>query len=45
MGHSRIGTLPATRKWKDVISLIRSGGNEAQVADAVPVSPIIDTYS
>jgi hypothetical protein len=35
MGHSRIGTLPATRKWKDVILLIGSGGNEAQVADAV----------
>lgn len=38
MGHSRIGTLPATRKWKDVISLIGSGANEAHVADAVMVA-------
>ncbi len=35
MGHSRIGTLPATKRWKDVISLIGSGGNEVQIADAV----------
>jgi hypothetical protein len=38
MGHSQIGTLPATRKWKDVISMIGSGGNEAQVADGVMVA-------
>ena len=38
MGHSRIGTLPATKQWKDVISLIATGANEAQIADAVMVA-------
>ena len=34
MGHSRIGTLPATRKWKDVVKLIADGADVAQVAAA-----------
>lgn len=38
MGHSRIGTLPATRKWKEVVSLVANGADEAQVADAVMVA-------
>jgi hypothetical protein len=35
MGHSRIGTLPATRKWKEVVSLIANGADEARIAEAV----------
>ena len=35
MGHSRIGTLPATRKWKEVVSLIANYANEAEIAGAV----------
>ena len=35
MGHSRIGTLPATRKWRQVVSLIASGADEARIAEAV----------
>ena len=34
MGHSRIGTLPATRRWKDVVRLIADGANVDKVADA-----------
>ena len=35
MGHSRIGTLPATRKWKEVVSLIANGADEVKIAAAV----------
>lgn len=35
MGHSRIGVLPATRKWKAVVSLLAAGADEAKVANAV----------
>ena len=35
MGHSRIGTLPATKKWREVVSLVANGADEAQIADAV----------
>jgi hypothetical protein len=38
MGHSRIGTLPATKWWNDVVSLVADGANEAQIADAVMVA-------
>jgi hypothetical protein len=38
MGHSRIGTLPATKSWQGVVSLVANGANEAQVADAVMVA-------
>jgi hypothetical protein len=34
MGHSRIGTLPRTRPWREVILLITFGGDVAQVAAA-----------
>lgn len=35
MGHIRIGTLPASRQWKDVIGLIAEGVDAARVAEAV----------
>ncbi|HYG33895.1 MAG TPA: hypothetical protein VEC99_03875 [Clostridia bacterium] len=35
MGHIRIGTLPATRRWKDVVGLITDGVEAARVAEAV----------
>ena len=34
MGHNRLGALPRTRKWLDVIELIDYGGSSAAVADA-----------
>lgn len=34
MGHSRIGTLPASKKWQEVVRLISEGANVAAVADA-----------
>ena len=34
MGHNRLGGLPRTRKWLDVIELIDCGGSSAAVADA-----------
>lgn len=34
MGHLRLGRLPRTQKWKDVIGLVEGGGSAAQVADA-----------
>ncbi|MCK6506908.1 hypothetical protein L6R53_26650 [Myxococcota bacterium] len=34
MGHLRLGRLPRTRKWKEVIGLVDGGGSAAQVADA-----------
>jgi hypothetical protein len=38
MGHSRIGTLPATKKWKEVVSLVSNGADAAQIADAVMIA-------
>lgn len=38
MGHSRIGTLPATRKWKEVVTLIANGADEARIAESVMVA-------
>lgn len=35
MGHIRLGTLLATRRWKDVIGLIVGGVDAARVAEAV----------
>jgi hypothetical protein len=35
MGHIRIGTLPKTRRWKDVIGLIAEGVEAGRVAEAV----------
>ena len=34
MGHSRIGSLPATKPWKDVIKLIADGADVPAVATA-----------
>jgi hypothetical protein len=34
MGHVRLGTLPKTRAWKEVIRLIVDGADAASIADA-----------
>jgi hypothetical protein len=34
MGHTRLGTLPKTRKWRQVVDLIAAGADAAQVAEA-----------
>ena len=34
MGHTRLGTLPATRSWNEVIGLISEGANAARIAEA-----------
>ena len=34
MGHSRIGTLPRSRRWKEVIGLISTGASVGIVAAA-----------
>lgn len=34
MGHIRLGPLPATRKWKQVVGLIAGGAGAAQLATA-----------
>lgn len=34
MGHTRLGKLPRTRKWREVIDLIAAGADAAQVAEA-----------
>lgn len=34
MGHTRLGTLPATRKWREVIGLIAEGASAARIAEA-----------
>lgn len=34
MGHVRLGTLPKTRAWKEVIALIASGADVSEIADA-----------
>ena len=35
MGHTRLGDLPRTRKWQEVVSLIAGGAGACQVANAV----------
>lgn len=35
MGHSRLGSLPRTRKWKEVVGLIAIGAGAEQIANAV----------
>jgi hypothetical protein len=32
MGHTRLGELPATRNWRQVVSLLDGGGDTAQIA-------------
>jgi hypothetical protein len=34
MGHTRLGKLPRTRKWREVIDLIAAGADAVQVAEA-----------
>lgn len=34
MGHTRLGLLPQTKKWRDVVELIAVGADVPQVADA-----------
>lgn len=34
MGHVRLGQLPRTRKWRDVVELIAAGADVPQVANA-----------
>ena len=34
MGHTRLGNLPRTRKWQEVVALIEGGAGCAQVANA-----------
>jgi hypothetical protein len=34
MGHQRLGWLPQTHRWQDVVGLIASDGTATQVADA-----------
>lgn len=34
MGHVRLGQLPRTKKWREVVGLIAAGANVSQVADA-----------
>ncbi|MCC9609377.1 hypothetical protein LOC68_05515 [Blastopirellula sp. JC732] len=34
MGHTRLGALPRTRAWRDVVQLIAAGADTAQVAEA-----------
>lgn len=32
MGHNRLGVLPKTRRWKEVIELLETGGDLAEIA-------------
>ena len=34
MGHTRLGNLPRTRKWQEVVGLIEGGAGIAQIANA-----------
>lgn len=34
MGHSRLGNLPRTRKWQEVVALVEGGAGAAQLANA-----------
>ncbi len=34
MGHNRLGRLPRTKAWREVVALIANGADAAQVADA-----------
>src|SRR5208283_1970337 len=34
MGHMRLGDLPRTRKWQQVVGLIEGGAGTAQLANA-----------
>ena len=34
MGHVRLGTLPRSKKWRDVVSLLEAGSSVQAVAEA-----------
>src|SRR5712692_3225837 len=34
MGHTRLGRLPRTRKWQEVVGLVAAGADTADVAAA-----------
>jgi len=34
MGHNRLGTLPRTQRWRDVIKLLEEEADLSQIADA-----------
>ena len=34
MGHTRLGCLPQTRKWRDVVDFVAAGANVPQIANA-----------
>jgi hypothetical protein len=34
MGHIRLGTLPRTQKWEQVVGLVEKGADAAQIAAA-----------
>jgi hypothetical protein len=38
MGHSRIGRLPATRRWREVIALIGGGADVSDIAAATSLA-------
>lgn len=35
MGHTRLGSLPRSRKWKEVVGLVAAGAGADQIANAV----------
>ena len=35
MGHSRLTTLPVSKKWREVVHLVATGADEAKIAAAV----------
>jgi len=45
MGHIRLGRLPRTQKWKEVIALVGGDGSAAEVADATVDAAEADFFS
>lgn len=42
MGHIRLGTLPRSKKWRDVVGLLESGDNVLAVAEAAARASDLD---
>lgn len=38
MGHTRLGFLPQTRKWRDVVEFVAAGANVPQIANATLIA-------
>lgn len=38
MGHQHLGTLPRSRKWREVIDLISGGANVQDIAAATSIA-------